>query len=134
MPTKLLRGIERIEHLLADGIGADALDKLFGHVVADVGLEQGLPDQLQPFAHVRFRQLPFAAQAAQGVGQTVLDGFEHRFVSVKLSLSVNHEGQHNRQFRHCYCRRRNLVFDNKAPNSTAFLPSLPLGPIVWWQS
>ncbi len=74
---QLLRGIERIEDLLAHRIGTDALDKIFGHVVADIGLEQGLLNQFQPIAHVRFRQFPLAAQAAQGVGKAGLNGFEH---------------------------------------------------------
>ncbi len=63
---QLLRGIERVEHPFADGILADALDELFGDVVTDIGLEQRLLDQVQPFAHVRFRQLPLPAQACAG--------------------------------------------------------------------
>jgi hypothetical protein len=65
---QLLRRIECIEHPFADGIFADALGELLGDVVADIGLEQRLLDEVQPIAHVRFRQLPLAAQRAQGVG------------------------------------------------------------------
>ena len=45
--------------------------------VADVGFEQGLLHQGQPFAHVRFGELALAAQGLERAGQTFLQGFEH---------------------------------------------------------
>ena len=68
----LLARIERLEHLLADGLFGDLVHEVLDDRVADVGLEQGLLDQGQPFAHVRFGELALAAEGFERTGQTLL--------------------------------------------------------------
>ena len=73
----LLARIERLEHLLADGLLGDALHELADDREADVGFEQRLLDELEPVAHVRFGELALAAQGFERGGKAVLEGFEH---------------------------------------------------------
>ncbi len=73
----LLAGIERREDALAEGLFADPGHEVLHHRVAGVGLEQGLLHQGQPVAHVRFAQLPLAAQRLERTGQVFLQRFKH---------------------------------------------------------
>ena len=73
----LLAGVERLEHLLADGLLGDARHEVADDREADVGFEQRLLDELQPVAHVRFGQLALAAERLEGGTQAFLEGFEH---------------------------------------------------------
>ena len=61
-PDELLRRIERLEHPPADRVGQHPLEELVGHVVGDVGLEQGRAHGREALAHVRLGELAAAAQ------------------------------------------------------------------------
>ena len=74
----LLAGVERLEHLLADGLLGDARHEVADDLEADVGFEQRLLDELEPVAHVRFGELALAAERFEGGTEAVLEGFEHR--------------------------------------------------------
>ena len=50
----LLARVERLQHLLADGLLRDVRHELAHDREADVGLEQRFLDELEPVAHVRF--------------------------------------------------------------------------------
>ena len=63
---QLLGGIQRLQHLLADGLLADPGDEVLGDRDADVGLQQGPLHQGEPFAHVRLGQLAAAPQGPHG--------------------------------------------------------------------
>ena len=73
----LLARIERLEHLLADGLLGDALHEVADDREADVGFEQRLLDELEPVAHVRFGELALAAEGFERGSKAVLEGFEH---------------------------------------------------------
>ena len=74
---ELLRGIERLEHRLANGLLGDAGDEVLGHGEADVGLQQGRLHQGEPFAHVRLGQPAASAEGLDRRTKVFLKGFEH---------------------------------------------------------
>ena len=58
MYDKLLGGIERLEHLFADGLLADPGHEILDDRQADVGLQERPLHQAQAVAHVRLGQTP----------------------------------------------------------------------------
>jgi hypothetical protein len=76
-PDELLGGVERLEHLLADGLGRHPLQELVGHVVGDVGLQERRLDLLQALPHVAGGELAAAAERVDGRGERGGERFEH---------------------------------------------------------
>src|SRR5699024_9130994 len=70
---------ERLEHFLADRAHLDALDQRLDHRQRDVGLEQRDAHFAQRFANVLLGQPAAAAQAFDGAGQALGQGFEHEW-------------------------------------------------------
>ena len=61
----------------AIGSFPDSFHKRADHLVADVGLQERLLDELQPVAHVRLGQLPLATERLEGGAEVLLKGVEH---------------------------------------------------------
>ena len=76
---KLVRGVERLEDRLADGLLRDLGDERLGDLDADVGLQQGRLHQGQPFAHVRLGQPAASAEGPDRRTEVFLKGFEHGY-------------------------------------------------------
>ena len=64
--------IQRIEDFLAELPLGDGFHEGANDIEAYIGFQKSLFDKLQAFAHIRFRQLPFAAKRLNGRLQTVL--------------------------------------------------------------
>ena len=62
-----LRGVERLEHVGADGLVGDALGKVLDDLIADVRLEQGHTHLAHGLLDVGRRQAALAAQALEGI-------------------------------------------------------------------
>ena len=77
----LFGGRERGHHFGADGLGADVLDQVAGHVEVDVGLEQGDADFAQGLGDVFFAQRALAAQVLEGALQFFGKVLKHKFSS-----------------------------------------------------
>ena len=69
---ELLAGIERSQHLFADGLFGELGHEVLDDRIVDVGFEQGLLDQGQPIAHVRLGELSLAAEGFERTGQALL--------------------------------------------------------------
>jgi len=76
MPTSCCR-VERLEHLRADGVGGDAIEKLLGHVIGDVGLEERGADLGEALPHVGLGELAAAAQRLERGRERGGEGLEH---------------------------------------------------------
>ena len=74
---ELLRRVERLEHLRADGLLGHAVEKLVDDVIGDVGLEQCGADPGEPLPHVRLGQPPAAPERVEGGRQRGGQRFEH---------------------------------------------------------
>ena len=85
----LLARIERLENLLADRLLGDVLHELPHDREAHIRLEQRLLDELQPVAHVRFGELPLAAQRLQRGTQAILQGFKHGESAMSIKIAAN---------------------------------------------
>ena len=76
LDQRLARG-QRLQHFLADRAHLDALDQRLHDRQGDVGLEQGDADFARGLADVLLGQAAAAAQALDGAGETLGEGFEH---------------------------------------------------------
>ncbi len=73
----LLIGVERFEHLFADGLLRHMRHEFAHDRKAHIGFEQRLFDQLEAVAHVGFGKFSFAAQGLKRATQSILQGFKH---------------------------------------------------------
>ena len=73
----LFAGPERLEHLLAQGLFADPFHERADHLVAHVGFQQRLLDELQPVAHVGLGELALSSERLEGSAEIILKGVEH---------------------------------------------------------
>ena len=73
----LLAGFDRLEDVLADGLGLDACDEVLGDAKLDIRFEQGDADLAQGVGNVFFGDAAHSAQVAEGFIETVGEGGEH---------------------------------------------------------
>ena len=72
-----LAGRQRLQHFLADRAHLDALDQRLHHRQRDVGFQQRDAHLAGRFADVLLGQAAAAAQAGDGAGEALGEGFEH---------------------------------------------------------
>ena len=70
-------GVRDSQDLLADGALADGGDEVLDDLEVDVGFEQRAADLAHRLVDVLLGQPALAAEAAEGLGQAVGEGFEH---------------------------------------------------------
>ena len=70
-------GVSDLQHFLADRAHLDALDQRLHDRQRDVGFQQRDAHFAQRFADVLLGQAAAAAQAGDGAGETLGEGFEH---------------------------------------------------------
>ncbi len=107
---QLLIRPQRLQHIFADGLFRDFLDKVLRNIERDVGFQQCGAHLLHAVADVPFRDLSTSAESRKGVGQTFSNTFEHEIsqpgkttsMSIRARRSASHGSRRN--VKHCHQR------------------------------
>ena len=77
-----LGGGEALHHLAAHGAVGDFLGELFGHLVVDIGFQQGQAHFPHGFLYVRLGELALAAQLFKGIAKLFRQTLECHWLSL----------------------------------------------------